>query len=88
MSLKDYLVTLQGVLAEIPFVTSTSINYEERPPTAGLVKGVLVFADGSQLDFKEFIITQPTLQIIKYAYNYRKEHILIFRHDNAYDPGA
>jgi len=35
MSLKDYLATLQGVLAETPFVTSTSINYEERPPTAG-----------------------------------------------------
>jgi len=88
MSLRDYLATLQGVLAETPFVISTSINYEERPPTAGLVKGTLVFADGSQLDFKEFIITQPTLQIIKYAYNYRKEHLLIFRYDNAYDPAA
>ena len=88
MSLKDYLVTLQGVLAETPFVTSTSINYEERPPTAGIIKGTLLFTDGSQLDFKEFIITQPTLQIIKYAYNYRKEHLFIFRYDNAYDPGA
>jgi hypothetical protein len=88
MSLKDYLATLQGVLAETPFVTSTSINYEERPPTAGIIKGTLLFTDGSHLDFKEFIITQPTLQIIKYAYNYRKEHLFIFRYDNAYDPAA
>jgi len=88
MSLKDYLATLQGVLAETPFVISTSINYEERPPTAGIIKGTLVFTDGSELDFKEFIITQPTLQIIKFAYNYRKEHLLIFRYDNAYDPTA
>ena len=88
MSLKDYLATLQGVLAETPFVISTSINYEERPPTAGIIKGTLLFTDGSQLDFKEFIITQPILQIIKYAYNYRKEHLLIFRYDNAYDPAA
>jgi len=88
MSLKDYLAPLQGVLAETPFVTSTSINYEERSPTAGRIKGTLLFTDGSQLDFKAFIITQPTLQIIKYAYNYRKKHLLIFRYDNAYDPAT
>jgi hypothetical protein len=88
MSLKDYLATLQALIAETPFVTSTSINYEERPPTAGIIKGTLLFTDGSDLDFKEFIITQPTLQIIKYAYNYRKKHLLIFRYDNAYDPAA
>ena len=69
MSLKDYLVSLQGVLPETPFVISTSINYEERPPTAGIIKGKLLFTDGSELDFKEFIITQPTLKIIKCAYN-------------------
>jgi hypothetical protein len=88
MSLKDYLATLQGVLAETPFVISTSINYEERPPTAGIIKGTLLFTDGSQLDFKEFIITQPILQIIKYAYNYRKGNLFIFRYDNANDPAA
>jgi hypothetical protein len=88
MPLKNYLATLQALIAETPFVNSTSIFYEERPPTAGLVKGTLVFADGSQLDFKEFIIAQPSLQIIKYAYNYRKEHLFIFRYDNANDPAA
>jgi hypothetical protein len=88
MSLKDYLATLQGVLAETPFVISTSINYEERPPTTGIIKGTLLFTDGSQLDFKEFIITQPILQIIKYAYNYRKGNLFIFRYDNANDPVA
>ncbi len=85
MSLKDHLAALQALIAETPFVTSISINYEERPPTAGIIKGTLLFI---QLDFKEFIITQPTLQIIKYAYNYRKEHLLIFRYDNVYDPAA
>jgi len=65
MSLKNYLATLQALIAETPFVNSTSIFYEERPPTAGLVKGTLVFADGSQLDFKEFFIIQPKLQVVK-----------------------
>jgi hypothetical protein len=88
MPLKDYLVTLQSFFSEAPFVTSTSVQYEERPPIAGLVKGTLIFANSSQLDFKEFIITQPTLQVIKFAYNYRKGNTLIFRYDNAYDPAA
>jgi hypothetical protein len=88
MPLKNYLATLQALIAETPFVNSTSIFYEERPPTAGLVKGILVFTDESQLDFKEFLIIQPTLQVIKYAYNYRKGSLFIFRYDNANDPAA
>ena len=88
MSSIDYLATLQALIAETPFVNSTSIFYEERPPTAGLVKGTLVFADGSQPDFKEFLIIQPTLQVVKYAYNYRKGNLFIFRYDNANDPAA
>ena len=39
MPLKDYLATLQPLLTETLFVTSTTLNYEERPPTAGLIKG-------------------------------------------------
>jgi hypothetical protein len=88
MPLKNYLATLQALLADTLFVTSTSFNYEERPPTAGLVKGTLVFTDGSQLDFKEFLIIQPTLQVVKYAYHYRKGNLFIFRYDNANDPAA
>ncbi len=88
MPLKDYLVILQSLFSEAPFVTSTSVQYEERPPVAGVVKGTLIFADSSQLDFKEFIITQPTLEVIKFAYNYRKGNTLIFRYDNANDPAA
>ncbi len=88
MPLKNYLVTLQSLIAETPFINSTSIFYEERPPTASLVKGTLVFTDGSQLDFKEFIVMQPALHVIKYAYNYRRGNLLIFRYDNANDPAA
>lgn len=88
MPLKDYLANLQALIAETPFVTSTSFFYEERPPTAGIIKGTLLFTDGSQLDFREFLITQPVLQVLKYAYNYRRGELLIFRYDNANDPAA
>jgi hypothetical protein len=88
MSLKDYLADLQVLLSKTPFLISTSLHYEERPPVAGLIKGSLFFADGSQLEFKEFLIIQPTQQVIKYAYHYRKGGLLIFRYDNANDPAA
>jgi hypothetical protein len=88
MHLKDYVSVLQIRLAATPFVTATSLSYEERPPTAGVIKGTLLFTDNSQLDFKEFIITEPTFRIIKYAYNYQKNEQLFFRYDNANDPAA
>jgi hypothetical protein len=55
MPFTDYIATLQELLATTLFVTATSLSYKERPPSAGLIKGWLVFADGSQLDFKEFL---------------------------------
>ena len=88
MPFTDYITTLQGLLAAMPFVTATSLSYEERPPSTGLIKGWLVFADGSQLDFKEFLLMRPTLRVIKYGYHYRTGQRLIFRYDNANDPAA
>jgi Family of unknown function (DUF6516) len=88
MSLKAYVATLQALVAATPFVAATSFSYEERPPSAGLIKGTVLFVDGSQLDFKEFLITQPTLRMVKYGYHYRKGTRLIFRYDNANDPAA
>ena len=88
MFLNAYVAALQGLVAATPFVTATSLASEERPPAAGLIKGSLLFADGSQLDIKEFLIFRPTLSVIKYGYHYRKGTRLIFRYDNANDPAA
>ncbi|HEY7494915.1 MAG TPA: DUF6516 family protein [Candidatus Tectomicrobia bacterium] len=88
MPFTDYIATLQELLAATPFVTGTPLSYEERPPSVGLIKGWLVFVDGAQLDFKEFLLTRPTLRVIKYGYQYRAGHRLIFRYDNANDPAA
>jgi hypothetical protein len=88
MPLREYASTLQDLIAATPFVTSTSFSYEERPPSAGVIKGSILFADNSQLDFREYLIFQPTAQVVKYAYHYRKGVHLIFRYDNANDPVA
>jgi hypothetical protein len=88
MPLKEYVTALQALVAATPFVTAISFSYEERPPSAGVIKSTITFTDGSQLDFKEFLIIEPTLYVIKYAYNYRRRDRLIFRYDNANDPAA
>jgi hypothetical protein len=79
---------LHALIATTPFVAATSLAYDERPPSAGFIKGTIRFVDGSQLDFKEFLITQPTWQVIKYGYHYRMGDRLIFCYDNARDPAA
>jgi hypothetical protein len=88
MALRTYLSTLQELLTTTPLTTAISFSYEERPPSAGLVKSSLVFVDGSQLDFKEFLVIQPIVRVIKYGYHYRMGSQLIFRYDNANDPAA
>ena len=88
MLLRDYVAALEKLFLSTPFVTSTSLSYEERPPSAGMIKATIVFADGSQLDLREFLVLEPVVQVFKYAYNYRKAGSLIFRYDNANDPAG
>lgn len=88
MLLRDYLANVQELVNTTLLVTAVALAYEERPPSAGLIKGSLTFADGSQLDFKEFVVVQPALSVIKYGYHYRMGNRLIFRYDNANDPAA
>lgn len=88
MPLKSHVAALQALIASTPFVTATSLSYDERPPSAGFVSGTIHFSDGSQLDFKQFIITHPEFRVIKYGYQYRTGNHAIFRYDNANDPAA
>jgi hypothetical protein len=88
MPLKAYVSSLQTIVAATSFVVATSFSYEERPPSAGLIKGSVLFVDGSQLEIKEFLLTQPAVLVIKYGYHYHRGPDLIFRYDNANDPAA
>jgi len=49
MPVKDYVAALQALIAATPFVTATSLSYEERPPSAGFIKGTIHFMDGSKV---------------------------------------
>lgn len=86
MPLRERVAALDALIASTPFVTATSLSYEERPPSAGFIRGTIDFIDGSKLEFKEFLITYPSLRVIKYGYHYGIRNRLIFRYDNANDP--
>lgn len=88
MSIREYFQEIRQLLAASLFLTAHSITEEERPPSAGLIRGILTFTDGSQLQFKEFVIYKDSIQIKKYSYHYTQSNQLVFRYDNALDPAA
>lgn len=89
MQLTEYAARVRSQILQTPNVLSHSLAYEDRPPTAGLLKGSVTFSDGSRFHFNEFLrLTDPVIRL-KYAYHYVSEtgH-LVFRYDNALDPAA
>lgn len=88
MPIKGYFQEVHKLLADSLFVTSHSVTEEERPPSAGLIRGLLTFTDGSQLQFKEFVVYKDSIHIRKYSYHYTMSDKLVFRYDNALDPSA
>ena len=67
MLLRERVAALQAHIASTPFVTATSLSYEERPPSAGFIRGTIEFVDGSKLELKEFLITSPSFRLINMA---------------------
>ncbi len=65
------------------------LNTDRRSEEMAFISGVIDFIDGSCLDFKEFVEKiNEKIEKYKYAYNYRKGSVVMFRYDNAPDPGA
>lgn len=89
MQLTEYAERVRAQILQTPNVLSHSLAYEDRPPTAGLLKGSVTFSDGSRFHFREFLrLTEPVVRL-KYAYHYvSATGQLVFRYDNALDPAA
>ncbi|MEW6543203.1 MAG: DUF6516 family protein [Nitrospirota bacterium] len=89
MQLTEYAERVRAQILQIPSVLFHSLAYEDRPPTAGLVKGSVTFSDGSRLHFREFLRLGEPIIRMKYAYHYvSASGGLLFRYDNALDPAA
>ncbi len=89
MRIADYAELVRNYVLSTPYVISHSLAYEDRPPVAGVLKGSVRFADGSNLSFKEFVHLGEQGVQLKYAYHYVSSRgNLVFRYDNARDPAA
>jgi len=89
MRIAEYVETVRSSILKTRYVVSHSLAYEDRPPTAGVVRGYVSFADSSRLYFKEFIRFGDQILRLKYGYHYvSPTGTVVFRYDNALDPAA
>jgi hypothetical protein len=88
--LNEYIRCLEDSIQSSPLIGTYEIHIVHKTDDIGYIYGRIDFADGSMLDFKEFVaaIGGNDIEKYKYAYNYRNQTNLIFRYDNAADPRA
>ena len=89
MRIADYAEQVRAQILQSPHIVSHAFAYEDRASVAGLLKGTLIFSDGSRFHFKEFVRLSGSIVRLKYAYQYLSDTgSLIFRYDNALDLAA
>ena len=66
-------------------IVDYELSVEEATPAEGLVRGRIVFVDGSQLEFLEYVVVSKSdISRLKYRYHYADpDGKLVFRYDNA-----
>ncbi len=90
MQIKEYGERVFSIIESSSYIESRDISFEEYPPDAAYITGMITFINGSKLHFKEFIFSgSKEIYFLKYAYNYlAQNNTLVFRYDNAFDPRA
>ena len=64
--------------------TLFSLQIDQRSMLRGFITGMLLFDDGSELHFREFVDTTLSEPKVMYAYHYQDANTeLVFRYDNA-----
>lgn len=92
MLLKDYLDDIHDTIIEFTqtgLILSSDLTSDVRTANIGLLKGVIVFLDGSTLFFKEYLDLRYRLDKKMYSFHYQDAQArLLFRYDNAdHKPG-
>lgn len=86
--LNDYLAHTKALLddyARAAFVLDVNVNFEARPGDQAYLTGTMIFVDGSELHFAEFLdATSHGVEKLMYRYHYQDQAgQLVFRYDNA-----
>ena len=83
----EYLRRIQNTLNEVVaagHALTVQFQADQRSTTQGLLAGILFFADGTELHFREYIDLSASEPRQMYAYHYQDAGAqLIFRYDNA-----
>jgi hypothetical protein len=87
MLLSEYQARLAetiGSYAQTDLIIASELTVDARTPKLGVIKGVLVFADGVRLLFTEYVDTRYCLEKLTYSYHCQDPDArLLFRYDNA-----
>ena len=86
MYIKDYFRRIDQVISGCPAIISKELLFDQRTKYVDFIRGILIFRDGSELHFKEFIDIEAGITKYKYGYHYQKGDRLIFRYDNHPQP--
>jgi hypothetical protein len=82
--IREYFILCENIIQQSPLVVSYSARIVTGSPTMGHMKGIIAFADGSELTFFELVSQdQDTITVLKYRFHYQKGNQIIFRYDNA-----
>lgn len=82
--IEEYVEDIEKLINQLPYRLSTKIHAENRGNVALYLRGKIVFANKSELHFREYFITIPKLRKLAYFYHYQnKDKTLIFRFDNS-----
>jgi hypothetical protein len=87
MFITEYLKDLTGIIEQYSktgLILSTELKVDARTEKLGLIKGQLIFLDGSRLCFTEYLDLRYKLEKLSYVFHYQDQHDkLVFRYDNA-----
>ncbi len=87
--MNEYISEIEDLIRSCFPVAGYQLNTDRKTQDMAFLSGRIDFIEGSSLDFKEFVEkTDKGIEKYKYGYNYRKGSAVIFRYDNAPDPGA
>ena len=83
MRIEVYFQQIQAAIATCRVLQTSSVTYEKRGTSEGLIRGQLFFVDGSILHFREVVDVEVTVDRLMYTYHYMTAiKTLIFRYDN------
>ena len=84
MLIEEYFQSIEGYIADCPYIAESQIRKDKRSFYIGVVEGKIRFTDNSFLHFIEFVNVKEGVSRYKYSYHYQdKAEKVVFRYDMA-----